>query len=198
MNIYWLNTQRPSIEEFAWFSCIGTWGVPQVCSHCNSYLGTNLEPPFIVDIERGSVNLGDFSDAGATFLINNRAAQVLSGLSTDIAFHTPQIKSSKYKTNVLKVTDALNLVVPINNLFVHLDVIASNLEESESSCPKHKAYRFKTKELVFLSAALGEATCFHIYEFGSSRAWFCTQKFVDAFLAADITNIRFEHVGIAY
>ena len=197
MNIYWLRRQDPNVEEFAWFGCVGTWGPPQVCPYCNAYLGTNLFPPYTVEIRRGCTRLGDFSDGGAPFLVNDRAAKILTNLSSTITFDKPQFVPSKFKKNVLQSGDVTGLVIPTLNRFVHLDIAASKLEECERSCSKLRYYRFKTKDLFFQLSAVGDATCFHVTEFGASRSWFCTQQFKDEFEAAAITNVRFELAGIA-
>lgn len=195
MNIYWMNTQKPSTEEFAWCAAVETWGPPEKCSNCGSYIGCNMMDPFVVEWERGATRIGDFTDSGSGILVNRRTRTVLENLTSDFAFGDVHYRPSKFKKATVQADEAPQLWWLTGQRFAHLDIAASKLVESDRSCEIRRHYQFKYEGLVVPHSEVTNAHCFHIHEFGVSRSWFCTEEFVSEVRKYELTNIRFEVAG---
>ena len=196
MKVYRIRGARGHENTYAQCSQRGTWKALK-CAACGEYLGSELVEPVIFEWERGSVLLGDITDTGSHFLLNEKSKNFFSSQSCFIDFVVPNFLPSKYKKNVINYLDLPPLWWPRNNCGLHLDVVASDLSLSEGACAQCNDYKFKTNGLVFVAPeGIPLPRCFHAIEFGASRTWFFTEDFLSSAMTAGINNFWYEEVGV--
>lgn len=194
MNLFLIRRQDPSIDEYAWYSHLGTWREYR-CANCGS-LRADLVPPFLVEWERGSTRLGDFSWCGYQPLVTSPVRAFFeSAVGDGVSFFEPQYVPSKFKRKVIRPTEIEPVWWMVNSNFAALDEKASQLVEREDSCELCLAYKFKIGGLILPSAQTRKAPCFRISQFAPSLALFCTETFANLLREQKFSNYRLELAG---
>lgn len=147
MKLFRMTSQKSEVFDCARCTHLGTW-VEKICDACGAYLGSDLVEPIVLEWEKGSLVLGDVTDAGSCFLVNAKAKKFFEKRSGHIEFVSPVYVKPKAKKGVVDVENLPPLWVMMNNHYVELDVRASGLVESERSCAQTIHCVFKNEGLV--------------------------------------------------
>lgn len=194
MKLFRMTSQKSEVFDYARCTHLGTW-IEKKCDACGAYLGSELVEPVVLEWEKGSLVLGDVTNAGSCFLVNTKARKFFEKKSSFTKFVNPLYVKSKMKRGVVNVDNLPPLWVMMNSHYVKLDVKSSGLVESERSCAKKVHYVFKNEGLVVKKSSVKNSQLFYIKEFGCSSVFFCTEELVEDAISEGMTNLRFIEAG---
>lgn len=189
-----MTSQKSEVFDYARGTHLGTW-VEKRCDACGAYLGSDLVEPVVLEWEKGSLVLGDVTNAGSCFLVNAKAKIFFEKKSNSIEFVNPVYVKSKAKKGVVNVENLPPLWAMMNRHYVGLDIRASGLVESARSCAQTIHYVFKNEGLVVKKSSVKNSQLFYIKEFGYSSIFFCTEELAAEAISEGLTNLRFIEVG---
>jgi hypothetical protein len=202
--------QNPTVDsvmahpkDYAHFSGIGTWiDDGSKCDDCGWH-GQSLSEPLLLEWEKGSDNIGDFSwegPFGYLTVVTKKQANWLKKQKFGCRFLRVQVvepeKVSKRARQVKFPYGGPEIFWLVCNKFVDLNKSASGVK-LETSCEVcgWTAFTFKYKDIVINKNSWHGELMFRITTNRNSKATFVTEKGKELIEAKGCTNISFSPAG---
>lgn len=187
-----------TLEEFARFSAIGTWGAGAICPVCGRSTEEILQP-LQVQWEPGPANIADFSWSGYTTAVSARARQVLQQQGFECEFGSVEVMPpAAEETDRVAVPfpytgPSLSWLMPTE--LVPLHEVRTGITGGVCVGCQVPKYPFRRKGIVVENRNLGGRKMFRISQFGGSDATFVTEIARDTLLSAGLTNLGMHEAG---
>jgi len=192
---------REKTTAYAHFSAVGTWAsIRDECAECKWHWQTRV-PPMVVQWERSSTNIGDFSYNGPLgeyeFAVTERVAECLHDMGCMCSFHPVEYIQPETKRNTVPFPyTGPTLLWCECQAYVWPDMVASGIvvERACSACGDVR-YTFKRDGIKIRRQFVGDLKMFRLVSNNWSAATFITEVLLQRLLEARFSNLLYRYAG---